>query len=363
MTIEETDDLELLTELINHPDVQEVMGMPGKIDFANIWRERMTMLLFRDASETPLGFIWLDMQREGEVEVPVAHVAFTKALRGRSALKAITGAINWCFLNRDWETIWAKAPFRRSHMLLKMLGWEDVRVDVETVPILGRIARHVVRLSRQDWYKRIAHRPFFVTGFPRSGTAWCANLLTSGGALCPHEVTQWGPGGDIWMYSSEYRGTADPSILVTTTMVQDNADAPVVWIRRDRATAESSFAKYIEKAGIEMPEGGITALFDRIETAAGLALVGRENVLVVDFDTLFTVESAEKIWKHCLPKLPFDRVRAKILCGMNVQQDLRRAWNHQSPNPLEAEERPELPRLTKDDGSSGIHRDLYTVPE
>ena len=360
MTIEETNDLDLLTVLINHPDVQEVMGLPGKIDFANIWRERMTMLLFRDAAGEPIGFIWLDMQLEGGVEVPVAHVAFTKALRGRTALKAITGAINWCFLNKDWPTIWAKAPFRRSHMLLKMLDWEDVRVDVETFPILGTVHRHVMRLSRETWYRRIAHRPFFVTGFPRSGTAWCANLLTSGGALCPHEVTQWGPGGDIWMYSSEYRGTADPSILVTTTMVQDNLDAPVVWIRRDRAAAEKSFEAYTKKAGIEIPDGGIHALFDRIETAAGLALVGRQNVLVVDFDNLFTVESAEKIWKHCLPKLPFDRVRAKILCGMNVQQDLRRAWNHQAPNPLETEEKPDMLSIRDDRRSSDIHKDLFT---
>ena len=165
------------------------------------------------------------------------------------------------------------------------------------------------------------------------------------------------------MYSSEYRGTADPSILVTTTMVQDNQDAPVVWIRRDRDAAEKSFVKYSSKIdGLITPEQ-IHELFDKIELTAACALVGRKNVLVVDFKELFTVESAERIWKHCLPKLPFDKIRAKILCGFNVQQDLLGSWVGSVPNPIEAE--PERPRLTagKDrwhDGSEvGFHKDRF----
>ena len=363
MTIEETDDLEVMTELINHPDVRDVMGFRQHVPFDVIWREGMTMLVFRDDVGKALGCIWLDMLDEAGVSTPFAHVAFTRAIRGRDALKAISGAINWCFLNRDWQEIWAKAPFRRSHLLLKHLGWEDIREEVEQSEILGEIRRKVIRLKRQWWWERIAHRPFFVTGFPRSGTAWIANLLTNSGSLCIHEIGQFGAGADIWLYSGENRGTSDPSILVTSTLIQDNRDAPVVWIRRDRDEAEASFVKYSSKLGAVITPEQIHELFDKIEMAAACALVGRENVIVVDFKNLFTVESAERIWKHCLPKLPFDKTRAKILCGFNVQQDLIRSWNRNTPNPIEAE--PERPRLTagKDrwhDGSEvGFHKDRF----
>lgn len=363
MTIEETDDFSVMTELINHPDVRDVMGFRDFAPFEAIWRPGMTMLVFRDDVGQALGCIWLDMLDEEGIPTPFAHVAFTRALRGRDALKAISGAINWCFLHRDWPEVWAKAPFRRSHMLLKHLGWVDVREEDLDTELIGRIHRKVIKLSRESWWARIAHRPFFVTGFPRSGTAWTANLLTNNGALCVHEIGQFGVGADIWLYSGENRGTSDPSIFLTGTLVQDNRDAPLVWIRRDRGEAEASFVKYVAKLGALLTPERIHEIFDRIELEAAGALVGRKNVIVVDFKDLFTVESAERIWRHCLPKLPFDKTRAKILCGMNVQQDLLRAWNRNTPNPLEAE--PERPRLTagKDrwhDGSEvGFHKDRF----
>lgn len=357
MTIEETADLETCSQLLNHPDVR--LGVDRDVDFSVMYRDDMTVLLFRDNNDLPVGVIWLDMQDEGGKKVPVAHMAFTRQVRGRKALKAITGATNWCFLHRDWPVIWAKPPFRRSYRLMKMLGWEDVREETVPAAYLGDVKRKVIILKRQVWWTRIAHRPFFVTGFPRSGTAWCANLLTSGGALCLHESTRFGANSDIWLYSEECRGTADPTILLNTTMVQDNKDAPVVWIRRDRKTAEKSFTKYASKLDNVEPLN-VTELFDKLETAAELALVGRENVLVVDFDRLFTVESAEKIWKHCLPKLPFDKIRAKILCGFNVQQDLYGSWSGTVPNPIEAEPEPlMLPMPDRDRPVTDIRRDMF----
>jgi hypothetical protein len=358
MTIEETLDLETCSQLLNHPDIR--LGVDRDVQFESIYREDMTVLLFRNEEGLPVGLIWLDMQDESGKMVPVAHMAFTRAARGRKALKAITGATNWCFLHRDWPVIWAKPPFRRSYLLMKMLGWEDVRDETVPAGYLGDVKRKVIILQRKVWWKRIAHRPFFVTGFPRSGTAWCANLLTSGGALCLHEGTRFGPNSDIWMYSEEHRGTADPTILLNTTMVQDNCDAPVVWIKRDRKASQDAFGKYIQRSGQSI--NGLDEFYDKLENAAELSLVFRPNVLVIDFDKLFTVESAEKIWNHCLPNLPFDKIRAKILCGFNVQQDIYSAWSNTAPNPILAEPEPifrALPMSDRHGGTADVRSDMF----
>lgn len=340
MTIEQTDDMDLCNVVLNLPEVLDAMMLrpDQRIDIRNMVHDDALLFIFRDADKKPVGLIWLDREQEpGEKEHPyVAHIALARSVRGRLALKVITGAINHCFYRSGLDVVYAKAPYKRSHMLLKQLGWEDVRIEEKAAGHLGVIARRVMRLRKKNWESRIAHKPFFIVGYPRSGTAWVANLLTNSGALCLHEGQRFGPHLDIWLYSAPMRGNADPSQIILTDLIQTNTDSPVVWIVRDRTAAIRSFVEYTRKNGMDI-SGGVDALFDRLDAAHDLILSGRDNVLKVDFDKLFTLESAKKIWRHCLPELPFDMMRAKLLCGFNVQQDMRKAFLPEV-NPLMIEE-------------------------
>lgn len=46
--------------------------------------------------------------------------------------------------------------------------------------------------------------------------------------------------------------------------------------------------------------------------------------LTVRFDDMDSLDTAEAIWKHCLPNLPFNEDRWRVLNGLNIQLDQRK---------------------------------------
>lgn len=319
MRLSETTDWDQIAEVFQVPEVREELRLPADWDVRVLDLPGSVFLRFHMNDGRLAGLIWFDEQAEGVV----GHVAFTKLCRGRRAVKAIWAAANYAFLTRDWTAIWTKAPFAKSHLLVRLLGWEDVRVEEsDWGPPWGVMKKRIAVLTREKWLQRSAFPPYFVTGYPRSGTAWIANLLTSGGGYCLHEGTLLGAALDAWLCGAPHRGTSDSSILLTSKLVQANPDAKVIWVQRNKEQARQAFLKWLYAGPLskQIPPDQFQRLFDQLDEAQEQHLRLRSNVLVVPFRELFLPETAEKIWRYVYPTLEYDKVRGKMLCGLNVQQ-------------------------------------------
>lgn len=92
------------------------------------------------------------------------------------------------------------------------------------------------------------HR-FFITGFPRSGTAWVANYLTHGNSFCYHEGLATHKSIDTFSdmlndTEAEHVGDSDTVIAgVLPWLYEKYPDAKYVFIERDQADVEQSLVE------------------------------------------------------------------------------------------------------------------------
>lgn len=321
MTITKTHDIKRLTDIMMSPEIRELYHLPDGWDFSYLYNENADYLMFEEDG-VDLGFIWLEDDEDGRR----SHIMMTKKCRGSKALKAIRGAINWVFTHTDTEVVWAKPPVKTSYVLCKMLGFKDVREYDETLPFLGVVHRYVVTLSKKDWFKKLLSVPFFVTGYPRSGTAWFANFLTCTPAYCLHEGTLLGPQVGLWLLEGKFKGLSD-SMLLNTKLIDENPDSPVVLIDRNRREAQESLAKFSGQ-----PVEVFDTVFDILESRMDW-LRNRPKTLVIPFKD-FT-KHAPDVWAHLLPTIPYDTLRGKFLSDFNVQQDLHKILALGPVNPLD----------------------------
>ena len=146
---------------------------------------------------------------------------------------------------------------------------------------------------------------FLITGYPRSGTAWCSVFFTYGPVFCFHEAIKW---GNMLPHQPVYIGDACPSILLEA---EKYPDVPLVLIKRkltdvfdsmDKIFNSSLSTKVIKEV---MPKMDIVARQDR--------------TLVVEFEDMFEdIETLQKMWEHCVPEVAFDEDRARVLQHLRV---------------------------------------------
>jgi hypothetical protein len=163
--------------------------------------------------------------------------------------------------------------------------------------------------------------PFFITGLPRSRTAWLANLFTQGGTLCFHEpilrpgqLIESNPGYRVGISSSDL-ASSFPALRALYP------EAPWVFIERTERDAVSSLIKFLKPR--------LRCSRDIVEKviAANRANWGEllQVALVVPFADLGREDVIRKVWNQLTPERPFCVRRWQILEGFNVQQDLTRA--------------------------------------
>jgi len=324
LTIRQSDDWAAMTEVMMEPEIRSGLQLPDGFCASALWKEGSIFLLIEEGNFAA-GFLWGEVETEGLMW----HIFLRPKYRGATALKVIRAAINWVFVNTSYEHVMAHPPFRHSYLLCKMLGFYDVREERYSDRVLGDGVRKVIRLDKSSWFKSLLHTPFIVTGYPRSGTAWFSNFLTCTPALCWHEGSAYGPSAGLWLYEAEHRGISDSMVMMKTRLVEENPDSPVVLIKRDKESAKASLLKWF---GSSIKD--IDPLFDELERKFEW-LEGRKGVLVVKFEEAFELHTLERIWKHCLPKLPFDKTRAEFLRALNVQQSLPYIIKHGVPNPID----------------------------
>jgi hypothetical protein len=147
----------------------------------------------------------------------------------------------------------------------------------------------------------IARTPldFIVLSYPRSGSTWVANWLTTDRSLCLHDPFALGM-PDAWPVDARIRGIACTGAPLLGDWL-DGYTCPVAIIERDRADCDASL-KGIGYAG-NVPSA-------RLDAMAGYRIA---------FDDLWREDAARALWAHLLPTLAFDAIRYRLLQTMQVQ--------------------------------------------
>jgi len=156
---------------------------------------------------------------------------------------------------------------------------------------------------------------FFITGLPRSRTAWMANLFTYGDVHCFHEgmsgcesVVQYQTKLDSMKY---HRHVGDSN--TTTALFMSETWGPTVIIERDLDEVVASLEDMQKEYGKEIfgtskeIRQNMEALWARLQVMEGLH---------IPFDQVDS--RLEEIWEYCLP-VPFNEERAEMLKDFKIE--------------------------------------------
>lgn len=157
---------------------------------------------------------------------------------------------------------------------------------------------------------------FFITGLPRSRTAWLANLMTYNGAFCLHEGAKLFPdkeGYVDWLRSGHAAHVGDSSSGLLKTpeiLLHDFPDAPLVLIDRPVDEAEQALK---DSFGVGFGE-------DKEQIVSAMEkLRRRSNTLIINYSSLDSLTVIKNIWFHLLTFVPFDAAPAAMLGELTVQ--------------------------------------------
>ena len=154
-------------------------------------------------------------------------------------------------------------------------------------------------------------KTFFITGFPRSRTAWFANFFTYGDSFCFHEAIKYS--NELWNIRELFESTSK--------LYVGNSDSYIPFFAQ-RLNSLFPNAKWVL---IERDFNDVTRSLQRIfpgydhqklltMSLPFLDFVKKEySPLLVKYENLDSMEECEKIWDYCIPTSPFDRQRWKML--------------------------------------------------
>ncbi|MCK5604799.1 hypothetical protein KAR91_23115 [Candidatus Pacearchaeota archaeon] len=162
-------------------------------------------------------------------------------------------------------------------------------------------------------------KSFFITGLPRTRTAWLANFLTYDDSFCFHEVIKefkvedWK--GLFESMGKEYVGNSDSGIPFLVDQIKAAfPQAKWVLIERDGSEAWRSLSKVIPWDLRKIVDKGVELTVPRLHQIK-LAC----NPLIVKYQDLGNREVCKEIWNYCIPGISFNDKRWQMLDRLNVQ--------------------------------------------
>ena len=149
---------------------------------------------------------------------------------------------------------------------------------------------------------------FFILGLPRSRTAWFANLFTTDRTHCFHELFVVGEKfKDRFKSNKEYTGNADVNLMLYPEGFED---IPTVIINRPIKESINSVIKNFEIGNYPVyVKNGVIITNNFLQQIKLLP-----NVIIEDYHNL----NIERIWNHCVPTIPIDKDRLKLLEKLRV---------------------------------------------
>ena len=160
---------------------------------------------------------------------------------------------------------------------------------------------------------------FFITGLPRSRTAWLANLFTFKNSFCFHELSRVGSDpAEIYRKLQTRRedhvGSADQLLpYYIDYMTERVENYKIVVIKRPKIQCKLALANWMGYADYEI-ESKIDALDKRIDKMQAIY-----ETKTIPYEALDDPYVIEDLWYHCLPSVPFDEDRFNMLNEFNIQ--------------------------------------------
>lgn len=142
---------------------------------------------------------------------------------------------------------------------------------------------------------------FIVLAYPRSGTTWLANWLTTDASVCLHDP--WGLGlPATWPRDTRRFGISCTGSYALPEWLHGYR-CPIAIIERDRRACDAS----LDAMGLLAPGDAATAALDDV------------NARRFRFDDLWDEAAARSLWGFLLPAIPFDALRWRLLQDMQIQ--------------------------------------------
>jgi len=158
-----------------------------------------------------------------------------------------------------------------------------------------------------------AKLPFFVSGLPRSRTAWMANWLTTDHSLCLHDE----PFAVNKVALGRMTGFSGSEICTQFDDVEKAFPvSPWVIILRKPADA---FESFMLASGLDRTAEAVALWWDaRLKLLAQLCR--KPNVEAIPFDDLDSEQTARQVWSHLMQGKPFNLERWLLLWKLSVTQ-------------------------------------------
>lgn len=163
---------------------------------------------------------------------------------------------------------------------------------------------------------------FWITGYPRSRTAWLANLFTWGNSICLHDELAEHESVESFAnrmheLSETYQsvGVSDSALtLFREPLMKHFPDSKWLLILRQRIDALNAFVK------AEFAEHReATCYFRALEKAIpGIQLNGPAMMEI--YSALNDIDTVKDIWHYILPNEPFPIERVQMLGAMRITQ-------------------------------------------
>lgn len=144
---------------------------------------------------------------------------------------------------------------------------------------------------------------FYITGLPRTRTAWFSALFTGHEMYCFHEVLKYADEIEdipsiINGRREFYVGASGSDFPFYFERVMSSPKAPVVVVERNIYEVRKSLRELFGDDDYEL----LLETNEKLEEVKNLP-----NVLVVDYNDLDNENQIKKIWEHCIPGIKFDR--------------------------------------------------------
>ena len=164
---------------------------------------------------------------------------------------------------------------------------------------------------------------FFITGLPRSMTAWCANLFSTGDSFCYHDgLANCGSLAEFGkkLHAHEVCGDADSGLAYFYDELSElYPDAQWAVIRREPAGVVESLVAMEPYSGLagfttKTASDAVSDLVPHIERIAA-----SPRVLTLSTKDLLNREGARALWWHCLrDSSPWNTARWMMLRDLRV---------------------------------------------
>jgi hypothetical protein len=175
--------------------------------------------------------------------------------------------------------------------------------------------------------------PFFITGLPRSRTAWLANLFTTEWTLCFHDrigefIDDTGAVLDFAKFQESFHvpggilGDSDSGLMPYIQAI-DEAFPTSRWAVIERPFEEAMESlKRVCAAGpwagaFRYSDEAVKVMSDQWDR--GRQMLRARGALFVPFCTLSDIGVLCKLSGHLLPGMPFNRNRAKLLRRLKIE--------------------------------------------